>query len=471
MNSQKLQKKSYYFYSDYLKAKYSNIEFDYIICWGFNAIELLTSSRDIFPNAKRVLLEGSKKIVKKELLLESDLIIKSIPDYSSTMEEIFRIKEIKKIIVMGTSDKLGQNRVNILKKIISNFEKNIDVEYLLDKNINEITKKLRIPDDYTIAFYLLMHSDGFGKKMTPYEVSEIICRDSNIPVFSFWDPLFESGIVGGDLINFEVIGEKTGKLIFSEDNKNYKEISPMKTVYDYNSLKKWEIDEDKIPPSATIVNKPPDFFVRYKMQIFIFILTVIFIVIITFLIYRQYLMRKTNKKCLELYEEIQKKNQQLNIISELDPLTGLKNRRAIDKIIKNELDRNSRYGNFMSILLIDVDHFKKINDIYGHNIGDKVLSEISKLLKENVRSTDSISRWGGEEFLIVAANTNLQETMKFSEKIRKKIEEFDFTKAEKITVSIGIAEYRTGETFNKLYERADKALYSAKGKGRNRIEF
>ena len=471
MDSHKAELKSYSFYKDYLKTKYSNVKFDYIICWGFNAIELLTSYRDIFPNSKRILLEGSKKMGKNEKLLESDMVVKAVADYSATIKEILKIKETKKIIVIGTSDKLGQNRVNILKRTISDSQKNIEIEYLLDKNINEIAKKLRTPNDYTIAFYLLMHSDGLGEKMTPYQVSEIICKNSNIPIFSFWEALFGSGITGGNLISFEVIGEKVGKLIFSDNNKNYEEISPMNTIYDYKLLKKWAINKNKILPSATIINKPPNFFIKYKLQLFILILTLTFIVIITFLIYRQLLMKKTNKKFLELYEEIQQKNQKLNIISELDSLTGLKNRRAMDKVIKIEFNRNIRYGNPIGILLIDVDYFKRINDTYGHNTGDKILSKISKLLRDNIRITDTASRWGGEEFLILAANSNLQDTIKFGEKIRKKIEEFDFLKNEKITVSIGISEYKTGETFNKLYERVDEALYSAKDKGRNRIEF
>lgn len=471
MDSHKADLKSYSFYKDYLKTKYSNVKFDYIICWGFNAIELLTSYRDIFPDSKRILLEGSKKIVKKERLLESDMVVKAVADYSATIKEILKIKETKKIIVIGTSDKLGQNRVNILKKTISDSQKNIEVEYLLDKNINEIAKKLRIPNDYTIAFYLLMHSDGLGEKMTPYQVSEIICKNSSIPIFSFWEALFGSGIAGGNLISFEVIGEKVGKLIFLDNKKNYEEISPMNTIYDYKLLKKWRINKNKILSSATIINKPQNFFIKYKVQLFILILTLTFIVIVTFLIYRQLLMKKTNQKFLELYEEIQKKNQKLNIISELDSLTGLKNRRAMHKAIKIEFNRNIRYGNPISILLIDVDYFKRINDTYGHNTGDKILSNISKLLKNNIRITDTASRWGGEEFLILAANSNLQDTIEFGEKIRKKIEEFNFLKNEKITVSIGISEYRTGETFNKLYERVDEALYSAKDKGRNRIEF
>lgn len=461
MTSQNLDSKSYYFYRDYLKAKYSDIKFDYIICWGVNSIELLTSNRDIFPNSKRILLEGPKKFFNEKLLVESDLRI--VPDYSATIKEILRIKKLKKMIVIGTSDKLGQVRLDVLKETISNLKETIEVEYLLDKNIYEVSEKLKNPSDSTIAFYLLMFSDGFGKKMTPYQISEIICRESGIPVFSFWESLLGSGIVGGDLISIKIMGEELGKFIFSGDKKNYKKISTVNTIYDYKSLKKWKINRDKIRTSAIIVNRPPSFFIKYRIHMFIGI--------IIFLIYRQFLMKKLNKRSLELYEESHKKNVQLNIISELDPLTGLKNRRAMDKAIENELNRNSRHGTPLSILLIDIDHFKKVNDTYGHNIGDRVLSDISKLLKENIRSIDSASRWGGEEFLILASNTSLQEAMKFGEKIRKRIEKFDFTKIEKVTVSIGIAEYKSGETFNELYEKVDKALYSAKNKGRNRIEF
>ncbi len=196
MDSQKLEHKSYGFYKDYLKEKYSNIKFDYIICWGFNSIELLTSQRDIFPDSKRVLLEGSKGLPKGKTVLERDLIIKSIPDYSATVEEILRIRETEKIIVIGTSDKLGQNRVNILKKVIGDRSEDIEVEYLIDRNIYEISKELTRAGENTIAFYLLMFSDGFGEKLTPYEISEIICRNSRVPVFSFWEVLLGSGIAG-----------------------------------------------------------------------------------------------------------------------------------------------------------------------------------------------------------------------------------------------------------------------------------
>lgn len=471
MDFQELELKSYYFYRDYLKEKYLNVEFDYIVCWGFNSIELLALYRDIFPNSKRIFLEGSKKMERKELYLESDTIIKTVPDYLATIEEILRVKKTEKIIVIGTSDRLGQNRVDILKKIISGLKEEVKVEYLLDKNIDEISGKLDRYSSNTIAFYLLMFSDGFGKKMTPYEISQVICGDSKVPVFSFWDALLGSGIAGGNLISFEVVGEEVGNYIFSGEDERCKKISPMSVVYDYRALKKWDINERKLLPTARVINEPPNFLIRYKMEIFILTAVLTFMMTVTFLIYRQLLMKKTNKKFRVLYEEIKEKNQQLNIISELDSLTGLKNRRAMDKAIKKELERSTRYGEPLSTLLIDVDNFKKINDTYGHNTGDIILCEISQLLRENIRSVDSIARWGGEEFLILAPGTDLQETMRFGEKIRGRVEKFQFTKIGRVTVSIGISQHREGETFNRLYERVDEALYSAKAKGRNRVEY
>ena len=458
MNSQKLNLNSYFFYSHYLKNKYSNRKFDYIICWGFDSVSLLSSHRDIFPDSKRVFLQGSKKFARDDLLLEEDMLIKAVPDYSTAVKDVLKLKEIDKIFIIGTSSKPNQPKINILKKIISESDKKIEVEYLLDKNIHEISEKLSNKNDSAIAFYILMHSDGFGKEMTPYQVSEIICKNSSIPVFSFWENLLGSGISGGNLISFEVIGEKVGRLLFSDDSDViHKEISPMTTVYDYNSLKKWGINMNKIPPSAKIVNKPPNFFVKYKLGITIFILSFSSITIISFLTYKQNLMKKKNK--------------QLNVISEIDPLTGLKNRRGMNKIVKNELSTIPKSIKTTSILLIDVDYFKTINDSYGHNTGDIVLSEISKLLSENIRTSDSLSRWGGEEFLILSPCTDLNNAFSFAEKIRTRIENFNFTKAGKLTVSIGVAEHQAGETFDQLYERVDIALYSAKNKGKNRVEF
>ena len=142
-----------------------------------------------------------------------------------------------------------------------------------------------------------------------------------------------------------------------------------------------------------------------------------------------------------------------------DELTGILNRRGIDYRIK-DMDKGS-------ILFFDIDHFKQVNDTYGHEFGDYVLKEIGKILKDTFRKSDIVGRWGGEEFIVILPNTNYFDAIRVAEKLRKTIENHDF-KGKKITVSIGITEYE-GDLEENL-KKADEALYEAKNSGRNQVK-
>ncbi|CAH1197369.1 hypothetical protein NTGBS_250001 [Candidatus Nitrotoga sp. BS] len=120
-------------------------------------------------------------------------------------------------------------------------------------------------------------------------------------------------------------------------------------------------------------------------------------------------------------------------------------------------------------MLVDVDYFKRINDGYGHQEGDKVLICLSSLLSKAFRRTDSVGRWGGEEFLVVCPELDQQTALKLAELFREKIEQYDFGVAGKVTVSIGLAIYEKGGTMDRLIMRVDNALYQAKDGGRNRV--
>lgn len=161
-------------------------------------------------------------------------------------------------------------------------------------------------------------------------------------------------------------------------------------------------------------------------------------------------------------KSISKHNEQLEFISNTDALTGLKNRRKIDKIL-NQI-KNKKF----SLILMDIDHFKLINDDFGHLVGDEVLKEVSHILKYNVNQNDIIGRWGGEEFLIICKNTSLLEAKKLSYRIKELIENHDF-KVRKITASFGISEAKNDLELKDILAKADKALYKAKENGRNRI--
>jgi diguanylate cyclase (GGDEF)-like protein len=175
-------------------------------------------------------------------------------------------------------------------------------------------------------------------------------------------------------------------------------------------------------------------------------------------------LRKSNDELLEAYALLQQ-------LVTVDPLTGLENRRSLVEFGEVQLKLAQRYNFFFSIMMIDLDYFKKINAIYGHPLGDEILKNIAKILKDSLRNVDHLGRFGGDEFVIILPNTNLKNAVVTAEKVREAIANFKHNIEEQIiqaTVSIGIASYNPlDDDVNQILERADQALYTAKSSGRN----
>ena len=177
-------------------------------------------------------------------------------------------------------------------------------------------------------------------------------------------------------------------------------------------------------------------------------------------------------------QELENENSELKLekealakLSTTDLLTGLYNRVKIEETFLYEQKQSIRHDDSLSIILMDLDHFKSVNDLYGHNIGDVFLKEIAKLLRELFRSTDVIARWGGEEFLIVLPKTDLNTAQELALRLRDRIQDAEFTDIGKRTVSCGVAELLPNEPLASIVQRADLALYLAKDNGRNRVEI
>ena len=156
-------------------------------------------------------------------------------------------------------------------------------------------------------------------------------------------------------------------------------------------------------------------------------------------------------------------------LSVTDKLTGLYNRLKLDEVLTMRIAEFKRYKTEFSIILIDIDDFKKINDTYGHDVGDYVLKTVAKTLKENTRTTDVVGRWGGEEFVVVCENTNLDEIYILAEHLRVIISEINFDMVGNKTVSLGIAQFKENDTISSVFKRADKRLYNAKTTGKNKV--
>jgi len=156
-------------------------------------------------------------------------------------------------------------------------------------------------------------------------------------------------------------------------------------------------------------------------------------------------------------------------VSLTDPLTGLKNRRYLDSVMEKAMSHSDRYLETLSLITIDIDFFKRVNDKYGHPVGDEVLVQTANVIGECIRKADVLVRLGGEEFEILLPKTDILGAAEAAEKIRKRIEEKEHPQAGRITASFGVAERAPGESFSAFYRRADHALYRAKQTGRNRV--
>lgn len=180
---------------------------------------------------------------------------------------------------------------------------------------------------------------------------------------------------------------------------------------------------------------------------------------------------------LRNHRKVLLKQQELRRLSVTDPLTCIANRRQIMLLGENEITRALRYKTTVSVLMLDIDHFKSVNDSYGHQVGDKVIQYLAQSMVSNLRSFDIVGRLGGEEFALILPETSSDDALKIANRLRQIIEQSDAAESATgkpihITVSIGVASMKEGDpSFSNLLGKADEALYNAKSKGRNRVEF
>ena len=154
-----------------------------------------------------------------------------------------------------------------------------------------------------------------------------------------------------------------------------------------------------------------------------------------------------------------------------DKLTKLYNRHKTDKVLSDEVNRSKRYDNSFGVVLLDIDDFKRINDVYGHSTGDITIKEFSTILSKAARESDTVGRWGGEEFLIIIPESNKESILRFAQRLKESIQSHKFKEIGHITASMGATLYRENDTVESLIKRVDKGLYKSKNSGKNLVSF
>lgn len=219
------------------------------------------------------------------------------------------------------------------------------------------------------------------------------------------------------------------------------------------------------------------FFLHYNGYSFLFFCIAYLMISYLLYFYRYYEMRafqnineELENIVIERTKELEISNKELEKLATTDVLTKLFNRVKLNESLENEINRANRGHYFFGVIILDIDLFKSTNDTYGHNVGDKVLEEFAHILKTQIRVTDIVGRWGGEEFVIICPQTNIQGVHRLAEQLRYSIEINDFSTVGKKTASFGITLFKKKDSIQSIIARADEALYIAKENGRNKVE-
>lgn len=181
------------------------------------------------------------------------------------------------------------------------------------------------------------------------------------------------------------------------------------------------------------------------------------------------LLKELIDKYVKLTKELEEKIAEVTKLSETDQLTKIYNRVKFVNELEKEINRSERYQTKLSLIMFDIDHFKAVNDKYGHDIGDETLIKLTEVVSKTVRDTDVFARWGGEEFMVLAPQTGLEEAIRLAERIRKNIAEKEIKQVGHVTCSFGVTEFKATDDFDKFTKRVDEALYQAKENGRNQV--
>lgn len=182
------------------------------------------------------------------------------------------------------------------------------------------------------------------------------------------------------------------------------------------------------------------------------------------------LLESASRQLEQQQRQFEEMIQQLQQQADHDALTSLYNRRKFNTLCGNEILRARRYQTPMALIMLDIDRFKCVNDSFGHLAGDQVLVELSNVVGARMRESDTLARWGGEEFMVLAPHTELAQALILAEQIRGVIEQTRFSSVGRVTCSFGVTEHCEHDTVERLIDRADAALYHAKHGGRNRVE-
>lgn len=401
--------------------------------------------------------------------------------------------------IVSTADASSKRIAEVAEQaVFPELRKRFDVVVLKDASIDKIRRALAALPKESLLFLSGQVSDqGFGRALTPAENGRLISAVSPFPAYTFWDFHLGSGVLGGHIITGPEQGHKAAEIALRildgtpADSIPVVMTTPTRDVFEYPVMERFGVSFADLPAGASVLHRPFSLWDAYRWQI---VFAASLILLETLLIgLLLHVVRDRRKAVLALAQErallerrvtqrtqeLEAANAELARLSLTDSLTGLANRRRLDEMLKLELARLRRSGACLSLIMLDVDHFKPFNDTYGHVAGDDCLRRVGLLIGSMVgRAPDLAARYGGEEFVVVLPETGADGAALMAERIRAGIEALAIPHrtslvTDRVTASLGVVtldfSYHPEVSADQAIALGDARLYEAKKDGRNRV--
>ncbi len=292
-------------FNNYLEEKYRSVRIDFLVGWADEANIFLTRYPELLSQAKRIYLQKPKGLKLSTRNLYAVVDLKT--NYHSSLEKMLFVEDPQRLLVIGSAQNdYARARVNDFQNTFNAINPEIVVEYLIDLPLPELVERLaKEPRSKTAAVYLPIFYDENNRPTTPFAIAKRLAERSNIPIYSFWESLMNSGLVGGYIVSQELFGEILGNTILTPPEQIAIDLPPMREIYDWTAIERWDIDQDKIPRDAQIIHPPPKLLKEYYPHI---IIGIAFIVLQMFFIAHLILNRR---KRLKAEQDLQKHQEQL----------------------------------------------------------------------------------------------------------------------------------------------------------------
>lgn len=437
---------------------------------------------------------GSTSDISIDAFSEHYLLPKT-ENYKENIELILELlPETKQVYVVIGNSSEEQKSMKAVTEATSGFDEQLDFVFTNELAHEEMLATLSAARSDSAVLYLRWMMDIDGISHVPERVIEDVVDAVSVPVFGVMEQYLGTGVIGGYVYQVSKLGQDAARMaidvIDGKDTAAFvQQDSYSNYVFDQRALDRWNIEAKLLPAESEIQYADVSFWDQYGKYLVIGVVVIVLeTALIITLIYNnrrrvraeaelrrlnETLEKMVNERTLELLKAnrlLEKLNKQLDHTARIDPLTQLYNRRHIDERLGAEMEEFRRTGQEFTVMIVDIDDFKLTNDNFGHEAGDDVLKTMASILLDNVRKYDVVSRWGGEEFLLLFPNLSEEDAMSRAEVLRDQISQYPYAfngHSLSITVTIGAATVREHETIEDLIHRADLALYVGKEYGKN----